>query len=97
MVRFDRRLLLNVDWVLIVAVLAVAFIGLVNLYSSTHLYTKMGAPLCLKELIYYLFGAAIILLIVSVDYRVLLTLNYPLYGGMIAPRELLQLRAHQFQ
>jgi rod shape determining protein RodA len=83
MVRFDRRLLLNIDWVLIVAVLAVAFIGLVNLYSSTHLYTNMGAPLYLKELIYYLFGAAIILLIVSVDYRLLLTLNYPLYALMI--------------
>jgi rod shape determining protein RodA len=83
MLRFDRRLLLNFDWVLLGAVLAVALIGLANLYSSAHLYTNMGVPLYLKELTYYLFGAAILLLIISVDYRVLLTLNYPLYAGMI--------------
>ncbi|OGQ86137.1 MAG: rod shape-determining protein RodA [Deltaproteobacteria bacterium RIFOXYD12_FULL_56_24] len=83
MLRFDRRLLLNIDWVLIVAVLVVAFIGMVNLYSSTHLYTNVGVPLYLKELTYYLIGAAIILLFISVDYRVLLTLNYPLYIAMI--------------
>jgi rod shape determining protein RodA len=83
MLRFDRRLLLNIDWVLIMAVLVVALIGLANLYSSTHLYTNVGAPLYLKELTYYLFGAAVILLIVSIDYRVLLTLNYPLYAAMI--------------
>ena len=83
MLRFDRRLLLNIDWVLIMAVLVVALIGLANLYSSTHLYTNVGAPLYLKELTYYLFGAAVILLIVSIDYRVLLALNYPLYGAMI--------------
>ena len=83
MLRFDRRLLLNIDWVLIGAVLVVALIGLANIYSSTHLYTNVGAPLYLKELTYYLFGAAIILLIVSIDYRVLLTLNYPLYVAMI--------------
>ncbi|MBU1405751.1 MAG: rod shape-determining protein RodA [Proteobacteria bacterium] len=83
MLRFDRRLLLNIDWVLIMAVLVVALIGLANLYSSTHLYTNMGTPLYIKELTYYLIGAAAILLIVSIDYRVLLTLNYPLYGAMI--------------
>ncbi|PKN44791.1 MAG: rod shape-determining protein RodA, partial [Deltaproteobacteria bacterium HGW-Deltaproteobacteria-16] len=83
MLRFDRRLLLNIDWVLIMAVLVVALIGLANLYSSTHLYTNVGTPLYLKELTFYLIGAAIILLIVSIDYRVLLTLNYPLYGAMI--------------
>jgi rod shape determining protein RodA len=83
MLRFDRRLFLNIDWVLIGAVLVVAFIGLANLYSSTHLYTNVGTPLYLKELTYYLFSAAVILLIVSIDYRVLLTLNYPLYVAMI--------------
>jgi rod shape determining protein RodA len=83
MLRFDRRLLLNFDWVLIGAVLVVALVGLANIYSSTHLYTNVGTPLYLKELTYYLFGAAIALLIVSIDYRILLTLNYPLYIGMI--------------
>ena len=41
----------------------------------------MGAPLYLKELTYYLFGAAIVLLIISIDYRVLLRVNYPIYAG----------------
>jgi len=83
MLRFDRRLLLNFDLVLLGAVLVVALIGLANLYSSTHLYTNVGVPLYFKELTYYLMGAAIILLIISCDYRVLLTLNYPLYALMI--------------
>ncbi|OGQ99835.1 MAG: rod shape-determining protein RodA [Deltaproteobacteria bacterium RIFOXYD12_FULL_55_16] len=83
MLRFDRRLLLNFDWVLLGAVLVVALVGMINLYSSTHLYTNVGAPLYLKELTYYLMGAAIVLLIISIDYRVLLTLNYPLYILMI--------------
>lgn len=81
--RFDRRLLLNFDWVLLGAVIVVALIGMLNLYSSAHLYTNVGVPLYLKELTYYLFGAAIALLIISVDYRVLLRLNYPLYFLMI--------------
>lgn len=65
------------------SVLIVALVGMLNLYSSTHLYTNVGTPLYLKELIYYFMGAAIVLLIISVDYRVLLSLNYSLYAIMI--------------
>ncbi len=83
MLHFDRRLLLNFDWVLIGAVLVVSTMGMVNLYSSTHHYTNVGTSLYFKELAYYLMGAAIVLLVVSIDYRVLLFLNYPLYVAMI--------------
>jgi rod shape determining protein RodA len=83
MLRFDRRLLLNFDWVMVIAVLIVALIGLANLYSAAHLYKPTGTPVYIKQLYYYLMGTAVILLIVSVDYRVLISWNYPLYGIMI--------------
>jgi rod shape determining protein RodA len=80
MFRFDRRLLLNFDWVLIGAVLVVAGMGMLNLYSASHLYDSTGAPVYLKQLTYYLMAAALILLIISIDYRALITWNYPIYG-----------------
>ncbi|HIJ77684.1 MAG: rod shape-determining protein RodA [Desulfobulbaceae bacterium] len=83
MLRFDRRLILNFDWVMIIAVLIVALIGMANLYSAAHLYKPAGTPVYLKQLYYYLMGTAVILLIISVDYRILISWNYPLYGIMI--------------
>lgn len=83
MLRFDRRLLLNFDWVMVVAVLLVALIGLANLYSATHLNTGMGTPAYIKQLYYYLLGGAVMLFIISIDYRVLVSWNYPLYGMIL--------------
>jgi len=82
LLRFDRRLLTNFDWILFGTILAVALVGMINLYSSAHLY-NVGVPLYVKELTFYLFAAAIALIIISVDYRIFLSLSYPLYFAMI--------------
>jgi rod shape determining protein RodA len=84
MFRFDRRLLLHFDWVMVITVLMIAAIGLANLYSASyHLSPGLSTPVYLKQLYYYLFGAAVVLLIISIDYRVLLKLNYPFYFCII--------------
>ncbi len=83
MLRFDRRLLLNFDWVMVGVVAIVVLIGLANLYSASHLYEHHGTSVFVKQLTYYLLGAAVILLIISIDYRVLITWNYALYGLML--------------
>ncbi len=83
MFRFDRRLLLNFDWGLLATVLLVAAMGLANLYSATYSPGAGASSYFIKQLTYYLMGAALILIIISVDYRVLLTLNYPIYTTII--------------
>jgi len=65
------------------AVLAVAFLGMVNLYSASHLYDVVGTSVFVKQLTFYLLSMAVMLLIVSIDYRVLITWNYLFYTLMI--------------
>ncbi|MDH5298094.1 MAG: rod shape-determining protein RodA [Desulfobulbaceae bacterium] len=83
MLRFDRRLLLNFDWIFLFTVLLVVIMGLTNLYSSSYAGRMTGTPVYMKQLYFVLIGFAIILLIISVDYRVLLNWTYPLYGVII--------------
>jgi rod shape determining protein RodA len=82
MFRFDRRLLLNFDLVLLLTVLFIAACGLVNLYSATYA-TPAGASLFYKQLYFFLIGFGLLLLIVSFDYRVFIAWSYPLYIGAV--------------
>lgn len=79
MFRFDRRLLLNFDWVLIISVIIIAIMGLANLYSATYTSPSYGTPIYLKQLYYFILGFGIIAIIISLDYRVLITWNYGIY------------------
>ncbi|MFZ5763799.1 MAG: rod shape-determining protein RodA [Thermodesulfobacteriota bacterium] len=79
MFRFDRRLLQNVDWVLVGGVLLVTLMAMLNLYSSTRLNDAVGLSAFFKQFYFNLMGFGLILLIVMVDYKALLALSYPLY------------------
>lgn len=79
MFRFDRRLLLNFDITLVLTILVIAIMGLANLYSATYVNQGYGTPQYIKQMYYYLLGFAIAITIISVDYRQLMRLNYPLY------------------
>jgi rod shape determining protein RodA len=79
MLKFDRRLLLNFEWSLVVAVLLVAGMGLANLYSATYVAEGGASGYFIKQAYYYAMGFALILVLISIDYRVLITLNYPIY------------------
>ncbi|MBU0483970.1 MAG: rod shape-determining protein RodA [Proteobacteria bacterium] len=82
MLHFDRRLLLNFDWAIILTVLVIAGMGLLNLYSATHSAEPYAAAF-VRQLYFYLLGFAGIMVIISFDYRLFVTANYPLYITII--------------
>ncbi|MGW8161685.1 MAG: FtsW/RodA/SpoVE family cell cycle protein, partial [Desulfobulbales bacterium] len=82
MIRIDRQLLKNFDWVMFVAILLIAAMGLVNLYSATYAGRTLGAMTFLRQLFFFLAGFSFILIIHLFDYRLLLKWNYPLYVGV---------------
>ncbi len=81
--RFDRRLLLNFDWVMLLTVLLIAVMGLLNLYSASHAARAYGTPVYLKQLYFFIIGFGLIFAIISVDYRLLLNWNYFFYVTVI--------------
>ncbi len=83
MFRFDRRLLFNFDWIMLLAVLLVAIMGLTNLYSATFPGSTYGISPFTKQLYYYVFSFGLIFFIISFDYKQLITWNYPLYVCII--------------
>ena len=83
MIRFDRRLAQQFDWVMLAAVLLIAAMGLVNLYSATFHGGSATAGLFRKQLIFYGAGFGLILVLISFDYRELLAWNYILYASII--------------
>lgn len=82
MPRFDRRLLQHFDWALLVAMLVVITMSLMNLHSATYVGYAGTSPY-IKQLYYYLLGGGLMLAIISVDYRLLLRVNYPLYAAIV--------------
>ena len=65
---FDRRLVVNFDWVLLLTVLLLAGIGIVNLYSTTVSWSA-GTPLYMKQLLWLGGGVLVALMICFFDYR----------------------------
>ena len=77
---FDRRLVSNFDWVLLLTVLIVAGIGIANLFSATASWHSGGTPLYLKQLLWLSGGVLIALLICLFDYRHLEYFAIHFYG-----------------
>lgn len=83
MLQIDRKMFANFDWALLLTLLVVIAMSLVNLYSASYVPGSYSTPAYLKQIYYYIMGFALMLVIVSVDYRVLIKINYPLYGLII--------------
>ncbi len=83
MIRLDRQLVKNFDWVMLVAVLLIAVMGLVNLYSATYAGQPAGTSTFLRQLFFFCAGLSFIVISHLFDYRLLLKWNYPLYGLII--------------
>ncbi len=66
---FDRRLVTSFDWILLLTVLALAGIGIVNLYSATASWPEVSTPLYLKQVIWLCGGLLISLSLCLFDYR----------------------------
>ncbi len=83
MLRFDRRLIYDFDWVMVLFLLLVSGMALVNLFSSTWNGGPDPSPIFFKQLYIYLFGYVLILVLVTFDYKELVPLGYILYGVVI--------------
>src|SRR6056297_3438185 len=81
---FDRRLMANFEWVLLLTVLLLAGIGIVNLYSATVSWQASVAPLYLKQLFWLGGGVVTALTLCLIDYRHLRHLSYHIYLLSIA-------------
>lgn len=76
---FDRRLILNFDWTLLITVLFICTMGVLNLYSSTYPHTGSGTPLFVKQIYWFLAGIGLAIFILLFDYRTFIRYAYPFY------------------
>jgi len=75
---FDRRLLTNFDWVLVLTVCLLAAIGMTNLYSATSNWDA-GTPVYVKQMAWFGVGLVLMMLVCLFDYRHLEYFAWPLY------------------
>lgn len=68
----DRRMLLNIDWMLLLLVFVIGAWGLVTVYSATHgrLETHLD-DLYLKQIYWFCAGLVLMTLVILVDYQYL--------------------------
>jgi rod shape determining protein RodA len=79
----DRRLLTNIDCMLIALVVIISLVGIVNIYSATASYTLVGEPYYIKQFYWLCFGMVIALAVCCVDYHLLEDFSYWLYGFVL--------------
>ena len=75
----DRRMLINIDWLLLLLVFGIVTWGLVTVYSATHgrLETHLD-DLYLKQLYWFCAGLVMMVLVTFIDYQLLSRAAYPL-------------------
>ena len=79
MMQIDRRLFIHFDWMLLGIVLAIASIGIFNLYSATS-GLGGGTPLYLKQIFWLLIGLVIMMAVAFIEYRFYLDVAYMVYA-----------------
>ncbi len=77
------------DWVLFLALVSIAILGVVNLYSATSPYVDAGqraglADVYVSQLYWLMVGLLLGTLVCAVDYRHLERLSYLFYAGGVA-------------
>ena len=77
---FDRRLLQNFDWVLLLLLGLIAAISIINLYSATYpIRDAGGSQIFNKQIYWFLMGFVVLLIMTTFDYHVLERFAYPIY------------------
>jgi len=81
MFKFDRQLLLNFDWTLLLLVLGICAIGVLNIYSTGFSLTQVkSSPLYIKQIQWIILGLFFMIIIFFIDYRVLCEYIYIIHG-----------------
>ncbi len=78
--QIDRRLFIHFDWTLLGIVLAIASIGILNLYSATAKIEMPGTPFYLKQIFWLLIGLAMMVTIAFIEYRFYSDIAYIAYS-----------------
>ena len=77
---FDRRLLQNFDWILLLLLILIAGISVANLFSATSAIRDAGgSQVFVKQIYWYLIGFSVLLLMTTFDYHILERLAFPAY------------------
>jgi rod shape determining protein RodA len=81
---FDRRLVQNFDWILLLILFLIAGISILNLYSATYPIRNMGgAQVFHKQIYWYLMGFAVFFLMTTFNYYALERVAYLGYGACL--------------
>ncbi|MCP4683491.1 MAG: rod shape-determining protein RodA [Desulfobacterales bacterium] len=82
---FDRRLIQNFDWVLLILLLMIAAMSVFNLYSATHPIREMGgAHVFVKQIYWFLIGFGVFFVMATFNYSILERFAYPLFFVSVA-------------
>jgi rod shape determining protein RodA len=77
---FDRRLIQNFDWTLLLLLLLIAGGSILNLYSATYpVRGSGGSQIFVKQIYWFVIGFVLLLGVSAFDYHHLERLAYPLY------------------
>lgn len=82
--KFDRRLFVNFDWMLLLVVLCISLIGLINIYSTG--FNQMSARqdfIFIKQIQWIVIGLVFMTAAFCVDYRFVSRYAYFIYGFSI--------------
>src|SRR4029078_5710583 len=84
---FEKRLFFHVDWILLVAVLLLASLGLAMIYSTTYVRLRDGSGHGGRKFWIQLYALAIggiaLLVCLTIDYRFLAEHSLFLYAGLL--------------
>ena len=79
--KFDRRLFFNFDWTLLLLVLAISFIGLLNIYSTGYsLDNYRQETLYIKQAQWIIIGLILMGIVICIDYRFISQFAYVFYA-----------------
>lgn len=82
---FDRRLIQNFDWFLLLLLVLLAGISILNIYSATSAVRVTGnSQILIKQIYWYLIGFSAFFLMTTFNYHLLERLAYPAYFLAVA-------------
>ena len=77
----DRRLIQEIDWVLLGLVLLLALVGVIFIYSSSHF---LPGGFHTRQLVWIGVSLVALLLVLTVDYKFFVSVSPYLYGLIVA-------------
>ncbi|WP_333653486.1 rod shape-determining protein RodA [Dissulfurispira sp.] len=82
MLKIDRRLIKNFDWITFLLIIGLSMIGIMTIYSATRPPLGVGEhpDFYLKQVLWLLISTGVLFVVVSFDYIWLYRISYPLYG-----------------